>query len=408
MQINVVELFAGVGGFRLGLERCSENYKIIWANQWEPIQKSQSAFECYCKHYGDNPCHVNQDIAKVKLDIPDHMLLVGGFPCQDYSIANTNTRGIDGQKGALWWEIRDILCAKRPPYVLLENVDRLLKSPSNQRGRDFGIILRCFHDLGYALEWRVINAADYGYAQRRRRVFLFAFQESTPLFNLLKGKAESPTDDHLHEWLHKDGFFAPKFPAETICSHQKCSDIQITKNDYIDYSSIYDRFSADFFNAGLLIGGRIYSEELFPVLYNPTTLRQIRLTGNVDEKYFLNASLDKWIYLKGAKNIERKKPNGEIYHYSEGNICFPENLDMPSRTILTSEASVSRCTHVIEDAVTGRLRLLTPTECERLNGFPDNWTNTGMSEKSRYFAMGNALVVPLITRIGHRILEIIQ
>lgn len=88
-------------------------------------------------------------------------------------------------------------------------------------------------------------------------------------------------------------------------------------------------------------------------------------------------------------------------------MCFPDNLNLPSRTILTSESSINRSTHVIKDYVTEKLRLLTPVECERLNGFPDNWTNTGMPEKFRYFVMGNALVVPIITKIGERILEIL-
>ena len=172
--IRVVELFAGVGGFRLGLEQASSRFQTVWANQWEPSMKTQFAYECYVKHFGAKKEHVCADIKNAKSQIPPHDLLVGGFPCQDYSIAKRNPQGIEGKKGILWWEIDSILYEHRPSYVLLENVDRLIVSPAWQRGRDFSIILRCFYEKGYAVEWRVINAADYGFPQRRRRTFIFA------------------------------------------------------------------------------------------------------------------------------------------------------------------------------------------------------------------------------------------
>ena len=164
---TVVELFAGVGGFNLGLEK--SGWKTIFANQWEPGKKNQWAFDCYNKHFTES-INLNVDVSTVESkDIPEHELLVGGFPCQDYSVASTlaNSKGIQGKKGVLWWEIYRIATDKRPRFILLENVDRLLKSPAKQRGRDFGIILSCLSSLGYSIEWRVINAADYGFPQRR-------------------------------------------------------------------------------------------------------------------------------------------------------------------------------------------------------------------------------------------------
>lgn len=187
MEKTVCELFAGVGGFRVGLERADAEWSTVWANQWEPGKKSQHAFDCYTAHFGDKEEYVNEDIASIdKKDIPNHNLLVGGFPCQDYSVARTGAKGMEGKKGVLWWQIRDILETKKPKFVLLENVDRLLKSPANQRGRDFGVILACFNDLGYTVEWRVINAAEYGFAQRRRRTFIFACKNNTKYFKSIK------------------------------------------------------------------------------------------------------------------------------------------------------------------------------------------------------------------------------
>ena len=175
---RVVELFAGVGGFRIGLER--SGWRTVWANQWEPSTKTQHAYDCYVQRFGPDGA-VCEDIHEVMNEaeaghrlIPDHELLVGGFPCQDYSVAKTlnQATGIVGKKGVLWWEIYRLLMMKRPPYLFLENVDRLLKSPTAQRGRDFGVMLAALANLGYEVEWRVVNAADYGFPQKRRRVLL--------------------------------------------------------------------------------------------------------------------------------------------------------------------------------------------------------------------------------------------
>ena len=177
MEKTVCELFAGVGGFRCGLNAIThlkdtkkkEKWKTVWFSQWEPADKKvQWAHGCYVHHFGnckdlDGNDTTNMDIHAVhKEAVPNHNLLVGGFPCQDYSVASTlaTSKGLEGKKGVLWWDIRDVLEAKGTPFVLLENVDRLLKSPASQRGRDFAIILACFRDLGYTVEWRVINAAE--------------------------------------------------------------------------------------------------------------------------------------------------------------------------------------------------------------------------------------------------------
>lgn len=405
-DIRVVELFAGVGGFRVGLERSSERYKTIWANQWEPGKVAQHAFDCYTTHFGANPNYVNNDITTAKSQIPEHDLLVGGFPCQDYSVARTGAKGIEGKKGVLWWQIRDILLEHQPPYMVLENVDRLIKSPATQRGRDFGIILRCLYDLGYAVEWRVINAADFGNAQRRRRTFIFACHKTTAIYRRLAERTCILGEAGLFEWLQEDGFYAPAFPVQAVRCPIKRTSTWIDAIQYPELTDVSDSFEATFYSSGVMMNGQIFSEELKPVMIEPTSIRAIRQSELVDKHFFLNGSLEKWEYLKGAKKIPRIRPNGEPYIFSEGGMCFPDDLDKPARTMLTSESSVNRSSHVIEDAVTGKVRLLTPIECERLNGFEDDWTNTGMPEKFRYFTMGNALVVPVITKIGNRLLEI--
>lgn len=397
MEKTVCELFAGVGGFRVGLEKAG-GWDVIWANQWEPGKKIQHAFECYKTHFKGRGIHSNLDIASIQsAEIPKCTLLVGGFPCQDYSVARTQATGIQGKKGVLFWEIKRIIQEKEPPFVLLENVDRLLKSPGKQRGRDFAIMLSSFWELGYAVEWRVINAADYGLPQRRRRVFIFAFKDTTRFYKRL-------FSCDYKEWIHNKGFFQDEFPVKAYC-HPKHWAVEGRLDS--DVIKVSDNFTFTFRNSGLMNRGYIFSTETIPEEFEVATLGSI-LQSNVGKEYYLGEDLNKWETMKGAKRLERTSKNGHKYLYSEGAIAFPDSLDKPSRTMLTSEASTNRSTHVIRDPETLRLRLLTPVECERLNGFDDDWTNTGMPHNFRYFCMGNALVVGLIEKMGRTLNIIVE
>lgn len=411
MKKTVVELFAGVGGFRCGLNKVmltdgivkeNGNWNFVWANQWEPSTKTQDAFNCYIKRFGDGNAS-NIDIFKVnKKEIPDHTLLVGGFPCQDYSVAQTlsNSKGIEGKKGVLWWAIADVLKTKRPPFVLLENVDRLLLSPAKQRGRDFGVILRTFMDNGYAVQWRVINAGEYGLPQKRRRIFIFAYHKTTNYYKSL-------TKTNLHDIIFNEGIFAKQFPIKNEELNYSTADL--SKKSYDNLVEISNKFKAQFYNAGIMLNGKVYSSKVEKDCTDIYPLKNIILKDKVDDKYFLNEeTLEKFKYLKGTKRIPRIKPNGESYMYTEGAMPYPDNLEAPARTMLTSEGSISRTTHIVEDYITKKIRLLTPLECERINGFPDNWTNTGMTDKRRNFMMGNALVVGIIERLGNEIELIIE
>ena len=401
MEKKIVELFAGVGGFRLGFERLESGWETVWFSQWEPGAKKQWAHECYVAHYGDSPdmngeYHTGDDVGTVaKESIPDHNLLVGGFPCQDYSVANTlsSAKGIEGKKGVLWWQIRDTIIAKKPPFCLFENVDRLIKSPAKQRGRDFGVILACLNELGYAVEWRVINAATYGAAQRRRRTFIFAYSKKT-------NYATKMSHFDAKSIINSYGFFASGFPIVGADSFKE-SDLP---GSIIDVS---DNFEFNFENAGHMVNGRIVTARVHEIEESPILLGGI-LESNVDAQYYIPPEkIENWKKWKGAKKIFRKSANGHSYTYSEGAVAFPVPLDRPGRTMLTSEGSLNRCSHVVADPVSGKLRILTPVEAERLQGFDDNWTNTGMPIRMRYFCMGNALVVKIVTRMGEIIDKII-
>jgi len=319
--------------------------------------------------------------------IPDHTLLVGGFPCQDYSVASplSAAHGIAGAKGMLWWQVRDILAAKQPAFCLLENVDRLLQSPKSQRGRDFGLILGTFAEYGYLVEWRVVNSAQYGAAQRRRRTFIFAYRKDT----VYAAKMQFANAEGV---IRTDGFMAQAFPVADM-GELMDTPLLGTLSDISDY------FSYDFQNAGYMCDRHIYTAKVKELEETPITLGNV-LEANADVKYYIPANMvPRWEYLKGAKKIPRVTKTGFEYFYTEGAMVFPDPLDKPSRTLVTSEGKVDRTTHVIKDPTTGELRKLTPVELERLQGFDDGWTE-GMTEPMRRFCMGNALVVPMVTRMG--------
>lgn len=457
MKKTVCELFAGVGGFRCGLNNIrniddtkkDEKWDTVWFSQWEPAdKKTQWAHDCYVNRFGTNldlkgNDTTNNDINTVdKNDVPDHNLLVGGFPCQDYSVASSlaTSKGLEGKKGVLWWDIRDMLEAKKAPFVLLENVDRLLKSPASQRGRDFGIILACFRDLGYSVEWRVINAAEYGYQQRRRRTFIFAYRDDTKYANRINSECNYNKSFGLElhrtsagKIIYENGFFAKSFPINVEDSKK----IKITElPDGI--GELSEKFSFLFENTGVMKDGVVYTAKTTPSYDGKKiTLGDIMEDGDIPEQFFVpeerlyytsphvnhsDETLGRlspearktWQYLKGAKKLPRKASNGHEYIFSEGPISMIDEYDKPARTMLTSEGGFSRTTHIVRDKKTQRIRLLTPIEMERIQGFPSDWTKeclvngekVEMPLNKRRFMMGNALVVNLISQMEPQLSEI--
>ena len=415
--MNVIELFAGVGGFRVGFDRVGNDfYHTIWSNQFEPATKTQHASQTYVARFGPEG-HVNADIATVPTDvIPDHDLLCGGFPCQDYSVARTLSQaaGLEGKKGVLWWQIERICREKgenRANILFLENVDRLIISPAKQRGRDFAIILQSLADLGYIVEWRIINAAEYGMPQRRRRTYILAYRQDSQIAQAIK----DPTD-----WIEKDGVFATAFPAVPENGGNGLFNIipfgLKTRQDE-DLADITDKFNKDnklrpFSNAGLMRDGQVWTEKLIPSYDGSySTLGDIVATGKDREQitedfYITDKDLPQWQYLKGAKHELRRTKEGFEFSYNEGGMAFPDPLDRPSRTIITSEGgkTPSRFKHVIEDPVNHRLRRLIPLELERLDMFPDNHT-VGQNDVKRAFFMGNALVCGIVTKVGEELMK---
>ncbi|TGY59188.1 DNA (cytosine-5-)-methyltransferase [Coriobacteriaceae bacterium] len=412
--IRIAELFAGVGGFRLGLEGYNDSqypefslpssgpFKTVWANQWEPpgTERKQFAWRCYEERFGTGSC-VNRDIEQVlndleegKTEIPDFDMLVGGFPCQDYSVARPKNQasGIEGKKGVLWWSIYRLLHLRKPRYLLLENVDRLLKSPGNQRGRDFAIMLSCLAEEGYSVEWRVINAADYGMPQKRRRVYIF-------------GELADRTWD-LPDRVMDSGLFAKAFPVLPTVGGR--GSFSVDKDPY-EVSKTFGRglTVSPFMNAGAMQNGTVFTAKTFATYEgNRMTLGDLLVPdAEVPAEFFIEEDkIPAWEAGRAAKRIDRVSKSGHPYVYTEGSMPWPDPTDKPARTILTSEGGkgASRMKHAVRGD-SGRIRRLVPDELDQIQMFPKGWTNTGMTDGHRAFCMGNALVVGIPHRLGEEL-----
>lgn len=406
-SIRIVELFAGVGGFRIGFERASKSFKTVWNNQWEPSTKRQDASIIYQNRFG-SAGHSNEDISTVPVEeIPDSEILCGGFPCQDYSVATTlhNSKGIEGKKGVLWWQIQRILRDKgenAPKYLVLENVDRILGSPAKQRGRDFAIILASLSDIGYYVEWRVINAAEYGMPQRRRRTYIVAYHKTSNIAKQWEANTEYPFN-----WIVEKSVLGNAFESKVDVKKNTQSDFTI-EGDLVEVTEKFNKSdngkaTSPFCNAGFMVNRHVWSIDVASKYEGPyLTLGQIILPDSkVPEEFFISEEdMPRWTYLKGSKSEKRMSKDGYEYNYSEGSMAFPDALDKPSRTIITGEggAAPSRFKHVIQTP-SGRYRRLIPLELERLNMFPDNHTE-GATDMRRAFLMGNALVTGIVEKIG--------
>ena len=427
--MKIFSMFDGVGGFIVGLENSSkEVFQTLYSNQYEPSRKIQDAYEVGLYRF-PNMEHIGTDVALIPNEKFEEMkqngvdMIVGGFPCQDYSVARSkkNELGIEGKKGVLFWEIIRATEVIKPKYLILENVDRLLKAPSSQRGRDFAVMLAAFNELGYSVEWRVINAADYGRAQRRRRVFFFVFRNDTKwgksLHTTYEAKFSKVTniEERLvqyQNYIFKDGLFGRQFPVEGTAVKKRIHANQLV-GDIAEVSETFN--DGKFWNSGLMINGYYYTIETKPIVESPITMGNIVVPEEtVDAKYYINGDkLEKFKYLRGPKKLTRTSADGHEYTYAEGGMSEYDSLDLPGRTMLTSEGSVNRSTHLLK--IDGKYRLITPIEAERLQDFPDDWTKFKLnakgeveevSDRMRMFFMGNALVTGIVKRIGDELQKI--
>lgn len=196
-QYTFIDLFAGVGGMRLGLERAG--LKCVYTSEWDSHAK-----EMYELNFGDKP---DGDITKVdENDIPEHNVLLAGFPCQPFSISGKK-EGFADTRGTLFFDVLRIVKAKQPDVILLENVKHLVHHDS---GRTLQVILQSLRDLEYKVSWRLLNGKDFGLPQNRERIIIIASRDREFDFDLVEKK--DPVI--LEDFLDKEGEFEFLDPSE--------------------------------------------------------------------------------------------------------------------------------------------------------------------------------------------------
>jgi len=342
-QLKYLSLFSGIGGFELGIADKGECIGYSEINKY--------AIQIYEKHFN----HKNYgDITKIiPKDLPDFDLLVGGFPCQSFSIAGKRM-GFADTRGTLFFDIAKIIREKQPRLLLLENVKGLL---SHDKGATFFTIISTLDELGYDCQWQVLNSKNHGVPQNRERVFIIG---------------------------HLRGTSRPKvFPIggtdRTSNGEHKTKNIQNRKQERTDATN---KDYAICLTAQQREAGRGVNHIRVEQINNPAN--KINVIGKLNSK----------TWEKRHESIRR------VY-----------SIEGISPTIPTAQGGGVMNKIMIPNS---KIRRLTPIECERLQGFPDQWTSKGINEKGeeveisdtqRYKTLGNAVSCPVITAIIKKLIN---
>lgn len=353
--MKFVSLFAGIGGFDLALERLG--LECVYAND---IDK-------YCKIIYDRHFETKLDTRSIKdvstTEIPEHDLLVGGFPCQAFSIAGKR-RGFEDIRGTLFFDVARILRDKRPRYFILENVKGLL---THDGGKTFSTILEILSGLGYEFEWCVYNSKDFGVPQNRERIYIVGHTREETGSEILPLRESGPQYDESEDETRKNGerIRGQNISATIDANYYKGagSNRQMIQVVGSLSSEKWDKFHES--------NRRVYSPDgISPII--PTS------AGGGHLPKILTVIQD-------VRGMNKKSQNGKGYRDSQ-----------------TSYTIDTKATQGILKE--GMIRRLTPIECERLQGFPDNWTE-GVSDTQRYKMCGNAVTVNVVSYVAGKLLR---
>ena len=379
MEIKYIELFGGIGGISYGIKKaskelCNKNkdlYETTSKDRNKERQHSKSiddstkrftcvgyyeidkyAVQTFNKNFGTS--YEPKDIRQIQCkDIPDFNLLCAGFPCQAFSIAGKR-EGFKDTRGTLFFEIARIAKAKKPDYLLLENVKGLL---NHDKGKTFRIILQTLDELGYDIEWMVLNSKNFGVPQNRERVFIIG---------CLRGKGRQKvfpfgqSDKEFDEgYARKQVASSLQSPGHASGNYKGMNMIYIGRTNEVDWAKDGKNLSRN-----AREGYRCYSEEgISPSL-------RANIGGHAKGSHIIHQKTSKTIRIGGLKSPHGSKQNWDSYE------------------------------------INNRIRRLTPTECERLQGFPDGWTE-GVSDTQRYKQLGNAVTTNVIEAIIRRMDEVL-
>lgn len=373
--MKYIELFCGIGGFRYGLETIRwtrleghrdnadtssrESFQCVWANDIDKY-----ACQVYRKNFGTGELYEGDIRTVDAATIPDHDLIVGGFPCQSFSIAGKRG-GFEDTRGALFFEICRIARAKRTKYLFLENVKGLL---NHNQGKTFETIIRTLDELGYDCEWQVLNSKNYGVPQNRERVFIIANIRGERRLQVFPIREDSQPDIVLPTLTAR--YYGGQANGGYI-GYKQAQDLKFMYGIMGDKNKMWLEDGKDN-SRNFPQGQRVYSPEGISAQ--------------------LTAQGSGWGAKTGLYEIPETAQALQTDGQSRTGTSWGTNKPQSARSI----------------------RRLTPIECERLQGFPDNWTKYGIdkngeevliSDSQRYKMCGNAVTTNVITEIGKRLAQ---
>lgn len=358
--MRTVELFSGIGGFRIACDRLG--IETVWANDID-----DKASIVYKNKFANN-VHVKGDLSDFIDDVPEHDLLTAGFPCQPFSSAGKKL-GVSDVRGTLFEKIVYILEKKQPSFFVLENVKRLL---SMDKGKHFATIISALSSKGYLVEWRLLNASNFGLPQNRERV-------------IITGRKSKNINSYL--CLDKD------------FSQVKDKDLEIIK----DVSSwcLINEHGKKFFSWGLAVGGLFCQADLKEFSEaRPRVLLSDVLEKNPDDVFFFNEDSEERV--RNSVKVDRYYNGVQILYNQKGGARMGYSIFGVSGLAPTLTCTTSR--HYERYKIGNDYRRLTNIEYARIQGFPDDHCDL-VSRYSQYSLYGNAVPPNMVEWVIDRLLN---
>jgi DNA (cytosine-5)-methyltransferase 1 len=386
--MKFLSLFSGIGGFDLGFERAG----MECASVCEIDKQAQAVLR---RHFPN--AKLFDDVRKVGIATHERYsidLVCGGFPCQDLSIAGRR-EGLAGKRSGLWFEFARVVDELEPQWIVVENVPGLL---SSNRGRDFAIIVQWLAERGYGVAWRALDAQYFGVPQRRRRVFIVASLGDGRAAEILferGGGARDPSSSgkegqEVADLSGKSAPLSDKQDDSVMLSFnwQSGGDMRLSVSDKPMLQSCQTPAITAF------LGGQ--GSKARSVAAHETLSPTLKGVGGGNQVPMLAGALQSHSKKHGhAVTTQQAAENNQLLVWDRAQITSKEHGSKPSE--------ISQPLNTLSGMMVG-VRRLTPTECERLQGFPDGWTD-GQSDSARYRQLGNAVAVPVAEWIGRRIVK---
>jgi DNA (cytosine-5)-methyltransferase 1 len=403
--MRFIELFAGIGGFRLGLEQAG--HKCVYTNEW--LKKPASIYE---KQFGDKPD--TRDIISIRgNELPEADLICGGFPCATFSVAGKRQGfSLEDTRGTLCFEMFRLAKERKVPYILFENVKGLL---NHDKGRTLRIMLAALDELGYDTQWEVLDSQNFGVPQHRERIFVIGHLRGTSRPQVFPIGRPSTEDDESNkrEQKTRQGLFSNISPTLDAHYSKGGASRQYVTQWRRGYFRDYKSDGSPTLTANMGTGGHNV----------PFIKKRVKFVGALGKPRKNSKEKDKHLSRAYSQSKRVFSANGVSptlsgtersgrYNVSVKAVITPDRKNKKQNGRRMKEDGEPSFTLGAQDrhgvALGTQIRKLTPLECERLQGLPDNFTKyyadgSLVSNSERYERCGRTVTIPVIKAIGDKL-----